>query len=156
MMMLRDYGTLHVEDALAYAIHYAEKGIPLVPNIVGTIGKVKDLFTDHWTTSADVFLPNGEVPSLSGKFANPQLAATYRRIIDEAKSVSGREAQIDKARDTWYRGFVAETIGAFCANNELMDTSGRAHRGVLSADDMANWQASYEAPLGYDYGGYTC
>lgn len=154
MMVLRDYGTMSVGDVLSYAIHYAEAGIPLVPNIVGTIGKVKDLFTDHWNSSAVVFLPNGKVPGLSDKFANPQLAATYRRIAEESKAVSGREAQIDKARDAWYRGFVAELIGDFFANNELMDTSGRPHKGVLTSDDMANWQASYEAPLSYEYGGY--
>src|SRR5260370_21134802 len=36
-----------------------------------------------------------------------------------------------------------------------MDTSGRCHRGVLTADDMARWQARIEAPLTYDYGRYT-
>ncbi|MFX5994762.1 gamma-glutamyltransferase, partial [Acinetobacter baumannii] len=29
------------------------------------------------------------------------------------------------------------------------------HRGVLSADDMARWQPTVEAPLTYDYGRYT-
>jgi gamma-glutamyltranspeptidase / glutathione hydrolase len=37
----------------------------------------------------------------------------------------------------------------------VMDTSGRPHRGVLTGDDMAQWQATVEAPIGYDYGRYT-
>ncbi len=36
-----------------------------------------------------------------------------------------------------------------------MDVSGSPHRGVLSADDMARWQPTIEAPLTYDYGRYT-
>ena len=36
-----------------------------------------------------------------------------------------------------------------------MDTSGKRHRGVLAADDMARWTPRVEAPLTYDYGRYT-
>jgi gamma-glutamyltranspeptidase / glutathione hydrolase len=36
-----------------------------------------------------------------------------------------------------------------------MDTSGTPHRGVLTGDDMARWQAHVEPPLTYDYGRYT-
>ena len=36
-----------------------------------------------------------------------------------------------------------------------MDTSGERHRGVLTGDDMAGWEAHIEAPLTYDYGRYT-
>ena len=34
-----------------------------------------------------------------------------------------------------------------------MDTSGRRNAGLLTADDMASWQATYEAPIHYDYYG---
>ena len=36
-----------------------------------------------------------------------------------------------------------------------MDTSGTPHKGVLTGQDMATWQAALEAPLTYDYGRYT-
>ena len=36
-----------------------------------------------------------------------------------------------------------------------MDTSGRRHKGLLTADDMARWSATYETPLTYDYHGWT-
>ena len=36
-----------------------------------------------------------------------------------------------------------------------MDASGTRHKGVLTADDMANWSATIEAPLTYDYHGWT-
>ena len=51
--------------------------------------------------------------------------------------------------------FVAEAIDKFCRTQDVMDVSGSPHRGVLSADDMARWQPTVEAPLTYDYGRYT-
>ena len=55
----------------------------------------------------------------------------------------------------FYRGFVAEAIDAFARGTEVMDESGARHRGVLTADDLAGWSASYDAPATYDYHGYT-
>jgi gamma-glutamyltranspeptidase/glutathione hydrolase len=36
-----------------------------------------------------------------------------------------------------------------------MDVSGRRHRGLLTADDMARWRATIEAPARRDYGRHT-
>ena len=81
---------------------------------------------------------------------------TYARILKEAESAGGdRVAQIERARKAWSHGFVAEAIDKFCRTQEVMDVSGSPHRGVLSADDMARWQPTIEAPLTYDYGRYT-
>lgn len=155
MMLLRDYGTLHLRDVFSYAISYAQNGIPILPNIAGTIQRVQDLFVDHWQSSASVYLPNGRVPTIGGRFANPAIAHTYQRIISEAESVGGdRAKQIDKARQVWREGFVAEAIDQFFAQNEFMDTTGRRNRGLLSGDDMARWSASYEEPLSFHYKGY--
>ena len=98
----------------------------------------------------------GKVPAAGSLFTNPTMAATYARILREAQSAGAdRERQIEKARACWSQGFVAEAIDTFCRTNEVMDTSGRRHRGVLSAHDLATWQATVEAPISYDYGRYT-
>jgi gamma-glutamyltranspeptidase/glutathione hydrolase len=155
MMMLLDYGTLHVRDVLSYAISYAQNGVPVLPNIAGTIGNVKQLFDEHWNTSAQVYLPNGAVPKVGGRFANPAIAATYLRIIEEAESIGGsRDRQIENARKIWREGFVAEAIDSFFRENEFMDTSGQRNGGLLTGQDMASWHASYEEPLSYSYKGY--
>ena len=83
------------------------------------------------------------------------MADTYERILREAQNGGDREAEIERARKAWSQGFVAEAIDKFCRTQEVMDTSGRRHRGVLTADDMAKWQATVEAPISYDYGRYT-
>lgn len=156
MMLLRDYGTMRVRDVLEPAISYARDGYPLVERACATIQAVEQLFRKHWPTSAAVYLPNGEVPRPGTLFTNKTLAATYARILGEAESgAGGRDAEIERARKAWSQGFVAEDIDKFCRTQEVMDVSGSPHRGVLSADDMARWQPTIEAPLTYDYGRYT-
>ena len=154
--LLRDYGTLPLDEVLAPAIGYAESGYPLVPRIRETIATVAELFRREWPSSAAVYLPGGNPPPAGRLFRNPALAATYRRVLDEAAAGGGsRERRIDRARDAWYRGFVAEAVGEFCRRNAVFDSSGRRHHGVMTADDMARWHAPVEAPLAYDYRGYT-
>jgi gamma-glutamyltranspeptidase / glutathione hydrolase len=155
MMLLRDYGTMKVADVLAPAIGYAQNGHPLLERANATIATVAQLFRQYWPTSAVVYLPNNEVPATGSLFTNKTLAATYSRIIKEAESAGGdRIAQIERARQSWSKGFVAEAIDRFCRTQDIMDTSGHKHRGVLTADDMARWTPHVEAPLAYDYGRY--
>jgi gamma-glutamyltranspeptidase/glutathione hydrolase len=156
MMLLRDYGTMRLADVLAPAIGYAHNGHPLLERANATIATVAALFRDHWPTSAAIYLPNNKVPATGSLFVNKMLAATYSRILKEAESAGGdRSAQIERARQSWSQGFVASAIDRFCHTQEIMDTSGHRHRGVLTADDMARWSPHIEAPLTYDYRGYT-
>jgi gamma-glutamyltranspeptidase/glutathione hydrolase len=156
MLLLRDYGTMRLADVLAPAVAYARNGFPLVERISATIRTVQELFLEHWPTSAALYLPGGEVPCPGVLFANPTLAATYERILREAEAVGGdRDRQIERARQVWSQGFVAEAIDRFCRTEEIMDVSGRRHRGVLTGQDMAGWEATIEAPIAYDYGRYT-
>ncbi len=156
MTLLRDYGIMGLEAVLGPAIAYAENGYPVVPGITETIETVRVLFESEWTTSADLYLSGGKPPAPGNLFANPVMAGTYRRIIAEADAGGGsREQRIDRARDIWYRGWVAESIDRFFRSHAVMDVSGRRHRGLLTADDMANWSAPYDAPATYDYGRYT-
>src|SRR5207253_416907 len=115
--------TLPLRDVLRFAIEYAEGGYPILPKIAGAIRNVEVLFHDEWTTSADVYLP---VPEVGALHRNPALAATYRRIVDEAGD------SLDAAHDIWYRGFVADAIVRF-QELEWMDSSGERHAGLLTA-----------------------
>jgi gamma-glutamyltranspeptidase / glutathione hydrolase len=156
MLLLRDYGTASLREVLSPAIAYAQNGHPLVERANATIATVAEMFRRHWPTSAAVYLPNGAVPPTGTLFANAALAATYSRILKEAESAGGdRIAQIERARKTWSHGFVAEAIDRFCRTQEVMDTSGTRHGGVLNADDMATWTPRVEDPLSFDYGRYT-
>ena len=151
MQLLRDYGTLTLREVMEPAIHYAAQGFPLVPRICQAIVALQQLFRDHWPSSAAVYLP---APKPGTLFRNRQLAATFERLVREAEGESDRAKQIERAREAWYRGFVAAEIDRFC-REESMDCTGRRHRGLLTADDMARWAASYEEPLARDYRNFT-
>jgi gamma-glutamyltranspeptidase / glutathione hydrolase len=140
MLLLREFGTLDPADVLEYAIGYAENGYPVVPGITMTIEHAAELLRT-WPASAELYLP---APRPGTLFRNPALAATYRRILDEAGSGT-RESRIDRAREAFHRGFVAEAIDAFSAENG----------GLLTGDDLASWEATLELPTSFDYHGYT-
>jgi gamma-glutamyltranspeptidase/glutathione hydrolase len=156
MLLLRDYGSMRLADVLAPVIYYSAEGHPLVERASFTIGTVAQMFRDHWPTSAAVFLPNNTVPKPGELFTNKTVSETYARILREAESASGdREAQIEHARKMWSQGFVAEAIDTFCRTHEVMDVSGHRNPGVLTADDMARWHPTVEAPATLDYRNYT-
>jgi len=152
MQLLRDYGTFSVAEAMMPAIDYAARGYPMAPTVSNFIANVAELFERAWPSSAALYLSGGRPPAAGKLFANPKLAETFSRIVAAADAAGGREAGIEAARDAFYRGFVAEAIERFCTGEPVLDSSDRAHRGVLTAQDMAGWQASYEEPLHADYG----
>jgi gamma-glutamyltranspeptidase / glutathione hydrolase len=156
MLLLREYGTLRLRDVMGYAIGYAASGYPVLPAISWGIASVAELFRDHWPSSAETYLPGGHPPAPGSLFANPALAATYRRILDEAEADSDdRDEQVEAARRAFYEGFVAETIAAYVASTEVIDVTGRPHRGLLCYADMSAWRPRLEDPLTYDYQGLT-
>ncbi|CAM3614505.1 gamma-glutamyltransferase family protein [Kibdelosporangium persicum] len=155
LILLRDYGTKRLRDVLDKAIGYARSGFPILPRIPDTIDAVTTLFRDHWPSSAELWLPGGRSPAAGTLFRNPVLADTLERLLAEAERAgSDREAQIEAARRAWYQGFVAEAIDSF-ARNAFHDDSGRDHAGVLTGQDLASWQASFEDALTVDFGDWT-
>jgi gamma-glutamyltranspeptidase/glutathione hydrolase len=154
MLLLRAYGTLRLADVLEPAIGYAENGFPVLPRVAASILAAKEFFAAEWPTSAKVWLPHGEVPRPRALMRTPQTAATYRRVLAEAASAGAdRIAQIEKARDTYYRGFVAEAIDRFYRTAELIDSTGRRNGGLLTGDDLARYHAGIEPTVSRRYRG---
>ena len=155
MLMLQELGTLRLRDVFEHAVGYAEHGYPLVDQICATIEGVEQLFNEEWTDSAALYLAGG-VPSAGDRFRNPALAATYTRLVEEAEAAtSDRDGQIEAALDAFYGGFIAEQMVGYCERAEVMDSSGRRHRGLLSAADLGSFRARIEDPVAFDYHGYT-
>ena len=156
MIMLRDYGTMTLAEVFEIAQGYAANGVPVHPGVTDTINGVADLFRDEWQSSAAIFMPGGAAPAPGTLFANKAIAETWTRLIREAEAGGkGRDEQIEAARKIWREGFVAEEIAAYAQGTEAMDTSGERHAGLLTQDDIAAWEATYEEPLAFDYHGYT-
>jgi gamma-glutamyltranspeptidase/glutathione hydrolase len=154
LTMLAHYGTMPLREVLQYAIDYATAGYPVVPGITQTIQQVESLFRDEWQECARIYLKDG-VPQPGTSFSNPDLARTYTRILEEAEGASrDRDAQIEAALASFYKGFVAEAIEAHC-RKPSMDSSGKRHAGLLTASDLAAWKARIEAPTSFNFGKAT-
>ncbi|HEX3729895.1 MAG TPA: gamma-glutamyltransferase, partial [Opitutaceae bacterium] len=119
MELLAQWGTRTVGEVLDYAVGYAGGGYPLLANAARAIATVRELFADHWPSSAEVYLRGGAVPEAGARFANPDLAQTYQRLVGAAESAgSDRLKGIEAARAAFYEGFVAEAFGSFFAKAE--------------------------------------
>lgn len=154
MLMLRDHGRLSLREVLEPAQHYARHGHPVLHRVSATIAGLADFFRSEWPSSAATWLPGGAAPAPRSLFANPDLADTWDQLLSEAESATGRSAQIDAARRAFSQGFIAERIDTFLRDACLMDGAGARRKGVLSGQDMAAWQASYETPLSTQYHGW--
>jgi gamma-glutamyltranspeptidase/glutathione hydrolase len=155
MAMLARHGTLPLERVTRFAIGYARDGYPLVPQAVDTIRTVHDLLAEHWPTSAAIYLPGGEVPVARARFRNPDLADTLQRIVDTAQAGGGtREAVIERAHDAFYRGFIADAVDAWM-RHPVRDSTGQDHAGLLTADDLARWEPTWEEPAMVEFAGVT-
>jgi gamma-glutamyltranspeptidase/glutathione hydrolase len=138
LLLLQEFGTWRLGDVLEYAIGYAERGYPVVAGITMTIERTEDLLRG-WPGSAELYLP---APRPGSTFRNPALAATWRRLLDESRGGS-REDEIERARQVYYEGFVAEEIDRFS----------REHGGLLTGADLAEWRATLEEPATFSYHG---
>jgi gamma-glutamyltranspeptidase/glutathione hydrolase len=156
MLLLARHGRMRLRDVMQYAIGYAAGGYPMLASASAGVAAVAETFREHWPSSAEVYLRGGAGPAPGERFTNPDLAAAYSRILHEAEAASpDREAQIEAARAAFYQGFVAEAIITFTEHAEVMDVTGRRHRGLLTGADLAGWRASFEAPVTLDYEGLT-
>ncbi|MDY6946150.1 MAG: gamma-glutamyltransferase family protein [Pseudomonadota bacterium] len=152
MVLLRDWGTLPLRAIIEPAIHYAMHGHPLLANAADTIESMRGLFVQHWRSSADVFLHSGKTPQAGSLFANPSLGKFYDRLLLHAEAASSaRERQIEAALSFWYEGPVADAVHAFSTSMDVLDVSGRHHRGLLVADDLHGWRPPVERPLSVDH-----
>jgi gamma-glutamyltranspeptidase / glutathione hydrolase len=140
LLLLRELGTWRLDDVLAFAIGYAESGYPVVPGMTATIERAAPLLRE-WPASAELYLP---APKPGDLFRNRALAETYRRILAESRG-GAREHEIERARELFYRGFVADEIDRFSAEGG----------GLLTGDDLGSWGAAFEQPATFDYAGYT-
>jgi gamma-glutamyltranspeptidase / glutathione hydrolase len=155
LLLLERHGTVALRDVLDYAIGYAQSGYPMLARASAAIAAVQPTFREHWPSSAQIYLTGG-VPAPGSLFANRHLAAVYERILTEAeRSAADREGQIEAARRAFYEGFVAEAIADYLEKAEVMDVTGRPHRGLLSGDDLARWRASSEPPATLEFRGLT-
>lgn len=125
------YGRLPWSQVLAPAIELAEKGFVLTASLGDFIPVYQDEFA-KFPSTARVFSPNGRSLKTGDIFRQPDLARTLKGIAEHGT-------------DYFYRGDVAKSIAKFFQENG----------GVLSADDLAKYEAKWVTPISTTYRGYT-
>ncbi len=159
LTLLRDHGTWELGDVLAYAIGYARDGHPLLAQASAVIARVASLFTAHWPSSAELWMPGGRVPEPGTILRNPAYAAVLQELVDAGSAIEGtgrvaRAERIDAARREWKSGRVAHAATAFLAVPHR-HSDGADHAAVITADDFAGFDAGYEAAIAIDFRGHT-
>lgn len=154
LTLLQQWGTWRLRDVLEPAIGYAEQGFPALPAIVNTISAVAATLIEDWPTSAATWLVGGRPPAVGSRLTNPVLAATWRRVLAEVEQPGRtREQEIEAARDVFHAGFIADAIAEH-VRTPVRDASGNRHAGVLTGQDLADWQCPIEDPVTFDYHGF--
>ena len=148
--LLELFGTRRLADVLAPARGLAARGFPMYPFLRGVLRFCEPRFRDEWPSSASLYLP---VRAVGERQTNPALAAFLDALIGAERAATGsRETRIRAARDHFYRGRPAEQIERFLAN-PVRDGTGRAHAGLLTAQDLADYEGRIEEPVTVGYRG---
>jgi len=129
MALHERFGKLPRKQVFAGAIRYAEDGFPL-----------SDVIAYYWGRSVprlgqypgfkEQFTRDGVAPKTGELWRNPNLAATYRRIVKDG-------------RDGFYRGQTAKAIADYM----------RDQGGFLDEADLAAHRGEWVEPIGTNYRG---
>lgn len=149
------FGTLSFSQILAPVIDLAENGYPIYQNLHDSLEANYTKYTELYPTTGDVYLKDGRVPEIGEIFRNPDWANMLRVLCRAEKEAEGkgRVAGIEAARDAFYKGPIAETIAKFISTNAVEDATGSSNTGLLSYEDMAEWNAELEEPVAVNYRG---
>ncbi len=128
--LIGDHGRKGFDELFQPAIRYAENGYPVFPRVAHDWRREAERLARD-PVAKRIFLPSGAPPAAGEIHAQPELAATLKRIVAE-----GPEA--------FYKGEVAE------------DMVGRLREkgGLHTLEDFAQHQGEYTAPIRTSYRGY--
>lgn len=122
-------GTMGMKDVLRPAVHWAETGFPVMPELARAAQDHRQLLQARAET-ARIYLPHGRPPRVGELLVQSDLARTLRTLANE-----GREA--------FYLGPIATEIARFS----------QASGGFLTPADLAGPHAEWVPPLAVEYRG---
>jgi gamma-glutamyltranspeptidase / glutathione hydrolase len=153
MVMVAEYGKLSLAEVLAPAIQLAE-GYPIEASQSANIERRREII-EQWPESRRVFLPHYDADDPSRRaapapgeiFRQPELKATLEKLLQaEAAALAAgksRKEAIYAAYERFYRGDIAAEIVR----------ATRAHGGLFTAEDLADWEVKIEPPVTTRYRG---
>ena len=151
ILLLRRFGTMRLGQVMGPAIELTEKGFPVFGALREHIGKHAERYKREWPGSAEAFLVKGEAPAMGTVWRNPDLGRVMRQLVKAEERYRKRDDGLRAAHDLFYRGAMARKLVKFCRTTASMDESGKSHRGFLSEEDFAAYEAELEEPLSIGY-----
>lgn len=127
----KKFGRLPWAELLKPAIYYARNGFP-VTEFISAYWNAAQSKLEKDANARRVFLPGGAPPAVGQVFSNLEYARALELIARNGP-------------DAFYKGEIAQAI---------LKTSDRLG-GVLSAEDLADFQAEWVAPISTTYRGWT-
>jgi gamma-glutamyltranspeptidase/glutathione hydrolase len=127
----KKFGTLPMAVLAAPAIKLAADGFPLDASLRIAIERGASNMK-RYADLGRIYMPNGEVPKEGEPIRQPQLATTLKALAQQGGEV-------------FYRGWIAEAIV------DMVKKEG----GVMTLDDLKNYQAVWREPLVGSYRGRT-
>ena len=125
------YGSMDRERLFAPAIAHAERGVPVTHWNSQIIGSSAERLRQFESSAKIILNSDGNPPRPGALLAMPQLAGSLRAIARDGA-------------ETFYRGELAQELIAGV----------RTMSGLLTADDLADYQAEWVEPISTEYRGY--
>lgn len=129
-LALRKYGTMSLKELIAPSIKLAEQGFDVTPYLAQLLEASRNQL-GKWPSSRAIFF-NGDRPLRAGeKLVQKDLAQSLRLIAEQGPKA-------------FYQGAIAQKIVAEMKN----------HGGMITAEDMKNYQAVERTAVTGSYRGY--
>ena len=150
MVMLAEWGTMSLADVLGPSIEMAD-GYAIEAAAANNLESNKGLFKEWGHHSTSVFLPHlgeeREAPYPGEIFRQPSLAETLRKLVEAEEEAlaagKNRKEAIYAAYERFYKGDIAEEFAR----------GAQEVGGLITADDLANWEVEIEEPVMTTYKG---
>ncbi|MBX2864439.1 MAG: gamma-glutamyltransferase [Leptolyngbyaceae cyanobacterium MAG.088] len=138
---LSRYGTLSLAEALAPAIELAEAGFTVDDTFAQQVTRNQLRFA-AFTSTQQLYLPNGAPPAVGTLFKNPDMANTYRLLANQGVN-------------SFYRGEIAQAIVDTVQSPPTVEQpSFKVYPGAISLADLDRYQVRVRPPVVSDYRGY--
>ena len=127
-----DFGRLPLADLILPAAELAERGFEVSPSMAARLREEAPILARYVGSLGGLLHADGAPLQVGQTLVQRDLAATYRHIAEEGSR-------------WFYRGEFAQRCHAWFAE----------HGGILTAQDLADYEVRIRPPLVTDYRGYT-
>ncbi len=143
---LSKFGTLSFSEVCSSALKLAQEGFPIHRGILymPDFGLLENLgqIRKHWSSTAAVYLPDGELPIPGQRMVNAALADCFSTLIAaEAAAGGSRKQGILAVQDEFYSGDIASEIVRHSTQRD----------GFLERSDLENYETWLENPVWLDF-----